>query len=452
MKQLVLFVSGFVLSGFILIGTTHSVEAKVYTLKTCKELALKNNRKIKEKQIEIKKAVEVKKSAYTKYFPKVEATAFAMRANKGLIEAEVPEMNLPVYDGNPANLATPSQFAYFPGMDLSLLDEANIISVTAIQPIYAGGRIVNGNKLAALGVEVSQEQLCLTEKEIDTVTVATFWTIVSLQAKEKTLASYEALLLSLQKDVQNAYDAGLVQKSDLLKVQLKLNEVRTHQLQLKNGLDILRQNMNIHMGVPHDKTMVLDDHADTAISPEKIFSDKHDALGRRIEYQLLTKAVEAQRLQKKIARGEILPEVFVGAQALAVDALDERMARGILFAGVNVPISDWWGKSHKLKAHNAQIEIAENRLSEASELLQLQMEKSYNDLVDGYQQIELSQLTVAQSEEHLKVIKDNFDAGIMNTSDLLEAESLFQQAQDALVDAQTGYKIKVAQYLQATAQ
>ncbi|MBN2530831.1 MAG: TolC family protein [Deltaproteobacteria bacterium] len=435
---------------FVTVGV--GAEAKVYTLKSCKAYALKNNRKIKEKKIELEAAEQVKKDAFTNYFPKVEASAYAMKASSGLIEGEIPEMNLPVYDGNPANLQNPTQFTYFPGMKLDMLDEAKVLAITAIQPLYAGGRIVNGNKLAALGVTVSRQQIELTESDVVVETETYFWTIVALEEKQKTISSYEALLINLQKDAQNAYDAGLVQKSDVLKVQLKLNEVRTQSRQLKNGIEILRQNLCLHMGVPYDRKMVLQERMGNITAPETLFRKKKEALNDRMEYQMLKNAVEAEKLQKKMVRGEMLPEVFVGAQATAVDILDNKMTRGILFAGVNVPISAWWGGYHRTRAHSAQVEVAENRLDETSELLQLQMEKAYRDFLDAYEQIDVATLAVRQSEQHLKVVKDNYDAGIMNMSDLLEAEAMFQEAKVALVDAQTEYKMYRAQYLKATNQ
>ena len=436
------------------IGTVFATpsSAKTYHLEECIRLAKENNSKLKTKRLEVQKAKEIKKNAFTAYFPKVDAAAFAMRANKGLIEADIPQMDLPVYDGNPASLQAPTQFTYFPGMSLELLDEANIVAITAVQPLYAGGRIVNGNRLAALGVDISQQQLALEEKEIVAATEMYFWTIISLQEKKKTIASYEKLLQNLQKDVNTAFEAGLVHKSDVLKVQLKLNEVKTNRLKLENGLSLLKQNMAIHIGVPYDRKMAFRSEIGRIAPPEQVFRNKSEALNLRTERHLLSRVVEAEQLQKKMARGELLPEVFVGATAYGLDAFDQKTARGILFAGVKVPISAWWGGYHKLQEHNARIEIAKNQLSETEALLQLQMEKTYNELTEAYEQIQLARQTVSQAQEHLKMVKDNFDAGVMSTSDMLEAEALYQQALDALVDMETGYKIKMSNYLKATAQ
>ena len=109
-------------------------------------------------------------------------------------------------------------------MSLELLDYTNAGYVTAIQPIYVGGRIRNGNKLASMSTVFNEHNLNLTTEEIIVKTEEYYWTIVALEEKRKTLNSYEKLLNNLLADVTVSYDAGLIQKSDLLKVQLELNQ------------------------------------------------------------------------------------------------------------------------------------------------------------------------------------------------------------------------------------
>jgi len=83
-----------------------------YTLEQCKTLALQNNAQIKNKVLDVESSQQVKKAAYTKYFPLVDATAFAYKFTDPLINMEMQGGNLPVYDGNPANLPLATQFAY----------------------------------------------------------------------------------------------------------------------------------------------------------------------------------------------------------------------------------------------------------------------------------------------------------------------------------------------------
>ena len=85
-------------------------QAQTLSLDSCKQLALTNNKKIKEANYEVKASEEQRKNAFTNYFPKVSASAVAMRSSDYLVKGTIPQMNLPVYDGNPANLATAAQF------------------------------------------------------------------------------------------------------------------------------------------------------------------------------------------------------------------------------------------------------------------------------------------------------------------------------------------------------
>jgi outer membrane protein len=425
--------------------------SQTLSLDSCKYYALENNLKIKEAQMELKASEQVKKNAFTNYFPTINAGAVAMKANKGLLEIETPEMNLPVYNGNPATLPTATQFAYLPGMNLELLDYTNAAMVTAIQPLYVGGRVRNGNKLASIGEEFSQHQLNLTTEEVLMKTEYLYWTIMSLKEKKKTLQNYEKLLNNLLKDVSVSYEAGLIQKSDLLKVQLELNKVNANMLKVDNGLSLLQMSLAQHIGIEYSEDMSIADTVIQVVAPETIYNNPGQALVNRNEYQMLNKAVDAELLQKKMAVGEIMPSVAVGVQGLYLDVLEQQNSYGLVFATVSVPISGWWGGSHKIKEHQIKVDIAQNNLKEKSELLMLQMDKTYKNLLESYEQIKVSESSEQHASEHFAVVKDNFEAGVVSTSDLLEAQAIQQQSMDAVVDAKTTYKIKQAEYLMSVA-
>ncbi|GAO27708.1 TolC family protein [Geofilum rubicundum] len=434
-----------------------NINAQTVTLEMCKDSAIQNNINIKNKQLSLEASQEVKKNAFTNYFPQIDAGAVAVKLNKSLVEAELPEMNLPVYDGNPANLAAPTQFTYFPGMGLELLDYVNAGYLTAVQPLYVGGRIRNGNKLASLGVEFSQHQLNLTQDEVLVATEFYYWTILALEEKKKTLEGYEKLLNSLKNDVSVAYEAGLIQKSDLLKIQLELNNINANKLKLNNGIDLLKMTLAQHIGITYSGNLQIADTAILVHDPVETFWSPEEALLKRDEYQMLNKAIDAEILQKKMAMGEYLPTVAVGVAGLYLDVSEPdggmmsfNNTNSMVFAKVSVPISGWWGGSHKIKEHKLKVNIAQNNLEEKTELLKLQMDKAYKDVIESYMQIQVAESSVEQALEHLSVVKNSFDAGVVSTSDLLEAQAMYQQTKDALIDSKTAYKIKYAEYLKVT--
>lgn len=438
---------------FIAIGVTFSsksyAQERLLSIDSCKILAVQNNRKIKDAEFDVKSSSEIKKNAHTNYFPKISATALSLKSADYLIKGSIPSMNLPVYDGNIGNLASATQFAYTPAIPIKALDYISMASITVAQPIFAGGRIVNGNKLAKIGQKVSQEKKLLTTTEVLVKTEELYWTIIALQGKLKTLSSFDKLLNQLLSDVTVSLKAGLIQRSDLLKVQLKMNELEINRLKLKNGIDLSKRALCQQIGIAYDSTLVLVQ----PLTPTKLQQESSDAsitiAKNRHEYQLLSKAVDAEKLQKKMVLGELLPQVSIGALGYTNDVMNTKSSNALAFVSVSVPISDWWGGSHKLKETQFKIEQANNKLVETTELLSLQIEQAKNACTEEYFQISIAQKSVEQARENMRVTNDNYKAGVSNMSDLLEAQSAFQGAEDSLIEARCNYQIKKVKYLQS---
>ncbi len=424
---------------------------KVLTLEESKQLALQNNAKSKNSKLEIEASRKIRKSAFTNYFPNVSAGGFKWSAEKGLFDIDMQGGNLPVYDGNPVNLQNPTQFAYFPSSTISIWKKGTIGYINAIQPIFTGGRIIYGNKLASLGEDVSELKDKMTEDEILLKTEEQYWLIVSLEEKSRTINKYEELLNRLLLQVEDAYKSGIVMKNDVLKVKLKLSEVQLNKSKLENGRKLAAMAFCQHIGISYDSSLVFKDELEISDLPQSYFVDKNEALKKRVEYSLLEKSVEAEELQTKIKRGEYLPQAAVGISEMYMK-FDESKKRtfGMVFGTVSVPISGWWSGSYELQERSIKEEIAENNFKNNSELLLLQIEKSWQDLNDAYKQYLLSKESKSQAEENFKVNEDSYKNGISTVSDLLEAQALLQQTQDQLTEAKANYIVKKTTYLQVT--
>ncbi len=422
-----------------------------YSLEQCKNLALQNNVQVKNKKLDIEVSEQVKRAAFTKYFPQVDATAFSFRFDKPLLELKVPGGNLPVYNGDPATLAIATEFAYFPGMNLSMFEKGTIGIVTATQPVFAGMRIATGNRLASLGTAVNQIQLASTKDEVAIETERKYWQIVELGEKKKTLERYIQLVDTLHKEVTDVYQAGIITRNDLLKVELKQNELQMNRVKLDNGIKLAKMAFCQYIGILYTPEISFTNELGQDKDPQLLFTDHEQALAGRAEYQLLQKSSEAEKYQTKMQRGEYMPQVGVGVGGLYLDVMDGKStSTGMVFGSVKIPISGWWEASHKLKERHLKEEQNRNMVADNTEKLLLQMQQALNTLDEAYQQIQLSEISVRQAEENLKVSQDNYEAGMVNTSDMLEAQALVQSSNDNLTSSRCSYRIAMANYLQVT--
>lgn len=427
--------------------------SQTYTLEQLKDSALQNNIAIRSARHTIDAAQQQRKEAFTKYFPSVSGTGLWFNANKGMAKMDIdpsgmitPEMGATLSQIFPAEalaaLANP--------ISVSMMKNGTIASLTAVQPVFAGGQIINGNKLAKVGEEASRLQLQLSENEVEKTTEEYFWQMVSLQEKMKTVNTVEALLADIAKDVDVAVRAGVALRNDLLQVQLRQNDIESSKLKLNNGLSILRLLIAQYCGLRDTSFTVSLPQEETMAALPQLNPD--EALLATPEYQLLGKQVEAASLQKKIAVGENLPTVAVGAGYNYHNLLDNDRSFGMIFATVSVPISDWWGGSHAIKRKKIEQQKAEEQLADNSELLKIRMQKARNDVEEARQQLAIAQRSVEQAEENLRLNRNFYQAGTTKMSDLLEAQMLYQQALDKKTDAFANCQNKLLEYRQSMGQ
>lgn len=446
----------YIIIAFTLWGLPGAFAQNTYSLQQCKDLVLKHSKKMKRAHLQQRKAETVRKGAFMHYFPQLEAGFYAVGMNKKLVEFDNPAGNLPVYNGDPATLPGANQFAFLPAISLSAVNKMHTGHITAMQPIYAGGRIKTGNKLSELGVEVSKLKVSLSKTELLAKTESMYWQIAAIGEKEKTLEAYQKLLAEAAKEANDALKAGLIDKSEVLKVGLKQNEVALNKHRLENGKQLALMAFCQHLGIDYTQGMELTDNLPPNYAPRDIQTEAAASVPKRQEYKMLKQAAKAEELKTKMKKAEFLPEVGVGASAFYSDIMEQgskgRMGRIGVFLAVKIPISNVWSKQYSLKEHYLSEEVLQNQIEETSELLTLQIQKTYYDLTESYKAIALEQKKVAQHKEFLQVISDNHKAGVLPLSKLLEAQADVQKAKSEYIDALSNYHQKVVAYKKATAQ
>ncbi len=437
----------------IALGCSISVSAQTYTLEQLKDAALRNNITVRNAQRSVEAAQQQRKEAFTKYFPNVSGTGLWFNANKGMAQTTInpSEVMSPEMGASLAQIFPPEALAALANpISISMMKNGTIGSLMALQPVFAGGQIINGNKLAKVGEDVSRLQLQLSENEVEKTTEQYFWQLASLQEKMKTINAVDTLLADIHKDVDVAVRAGVAMRNDLLQVQLRQNDVESQRLKLQNGISIVRMLLAQYCGL--DQTEFTLDYQTELSSPLPQKQDHSQALLGTAEYQLLGKQVEATSLQKKMTVGQNLPSVAVGAGYNYHNLLENDHTFGMVFATVSVPITDWWGGSHAIKRKKIEYQKAVDEQHDKAQLLQIRMQNAWNNVEEARQQLDIAKRSIEQAEENLRLNRNFYRAGTSKMSDLLEAQLLYQQSLDRRTDAYADYQNKLLEYRQATGQ
>ena len=419
------------------------------TLNQLLDSALQNNLATRDARLAIQAANEQRREAFTNFFPNISGTALWFNANKSMARMDIdpsefitPELGAALAQSLPAE----ALMALSSPMTMTMMKNGTIAGIEAMLPIFTGGQIINGNKLARLGEQVSQLQLQLSEKEVEAQTEQYYWQLVAMEEKERTLDAIDALLADVAKDAQAAVDAGVALRNDLLQVQLRQNEMASQRLKLNNGQALLHLILTQFCGLKGTWTLAPADLSAMNALPLR----DQAAISLLPEYQLLQKNVEAARLQYKMEVGKHMPSVAIGAGYNYHNLLDNNRSFGMVFATASVPISDWWGGSHAIRRKRIERQRAIEKLNDNAELLRIRAQKAFNDVMEAESQLTLAERSIEHADENLRIHQDTYHAGTSTMSDLLEAQLLLQQAKDKRTDAFIALQNAILAYRQAT--
>jgi outer membrane protein len=440
----------FLPSLLLALGAVTASAQRVYTLTECRQKALEQNISMRTAGRQTQMAQEQKREAYTKYFPNVSAAGFAYHSSKNVVKGDLNTSDL-----IPASLASslPATMATMipASLPVSLMRNGTVGSVSAVQPVFMGGRIVNGNKLAQVGVEAAEIQGDLSARQVVLTTDQYYWNVVALKEKLITLDETQKMLASLEKDVRNSVDAGVALPNDLLQVQIKQNQTACGKLEVESALKTSKRLLAQYIGLS-DSVLDVDtvSMGQSLQLPLEMQKDPTAAASLTPESRLLEKNVQSAELNKKLEVGKQLPMVGVGVGYDYANLMDRGNSFGMVFATVAIPISDWWGGSHAIKRRKLEEQNAREQLADSRQLLGIKIGKTWDDAVVAWQKVGIASRSVAQSRENLRLNTQYYHAGTAKMTDLLDAQRQYQESRDQWVDAFAAYRLKLSEYEQLT--
>ncbi|MCL7764573.1 TolC family protein [Polaribacter sp. Z014] len=412
---------------FLLVISFQSLQAqdRILTLEQAKTLAKTNNKKTKRASQNIAAAEAAKASVYASDKPFVDASAMG------------------IHVGEPINALLPENQA--------------VASLGVSQVIYAGGKIHTAKKISSTAVDLYTSQKELTQAEVLLDVETTFWQIINVTAKVDLANKYKDLLTELLKDLTNSFDAGIIYKNDVLKVQVQLNTAELNLLKANDGLAILKLKMAQLIGLENADFEVKDALNINAPLTEK--ANAKDALTNRPEIKMLTNAVEIETLQTKVLKADRKPTVAFNVSGLygtgkAINFSDASNDLTSYYSvlSVNIPVFDWGGRKQKVKEQQFKTEAKQLELQDTQELIVIQIENAYLELQQAIKRVKITEKSLAQADENLRLHQDRFDAGTVVGKDVLEAQVLWQKAYSEVIDAKAMQQISQANYKKSIGQ
>lgn len=410
------------------------------SLADCRQMALEQNEKIKIAQNAVDKAKLDRQIAFAQYLPKVDGS-FMLAHMK----------NIDLLDHDLIGLSLQTRGTYLAG-------------ITITQPLYVGGQITAANRLANIGQTVSQEQQRKTRMQVIADVDNAYYTLIAVRSKVQMLEAYERQMQSLYDQVKLATDVQMATENDLLRISTKQNEINYQLQKARNGEQLCGLALANVIGSDFEKTIIPTDTLLTASVPEQLSED----FSTRPDLLLLQQQVKASEVLVKKSRSNYLPTVaLVGRYAhynnlklkgglnlpeIGSFGFDHTISGGnpMALLSISLPLFHWGAELKKVKKAKFDLSDAKLQLQQNERGMRVEVRRAVQNVTDSQRMVETAIVGRQQADENLRVMRQKFDNQMCTMTDLLDAQSQWQQARSNLIEAQTQQKIYETEYLRVT--
>ena len=249
---------------------------------------------------------------------------------------------------------------------------------------------------------------------------------MELQLAYQMVAVLEKALLTATENgrmVQNYSKQGLVQKTDVLSVEIRINEIK-NQLQtaksaVRNSSDYLNFLLNGEDKDAIYKPLDAFELESTLAKEDKI------SLSNRKDFQAMSLATESYKQMVNSSKMNFLPRLNAfGTYELYDDTLFGTSAGGyVIGAQLSWNLFDGYKSIGKLQQAKIVFEKAKTEELQYKAKSQMELNKFSRQLLDAKEKVKLAQLNVEQASEACRIRQNRFEQGLEKTTDVLISET-----------------------------
>lgn len=442
------------ITGIVLIFPA-AAQTDTLTLADCERLALSNNKYLEATRLGMKSADYTLSSAKANYLPDIYANAREIYSTtEGSFRSG--GGNLPVMAVTETGLAPNGEYAYFPGMSLDYkVGPVFNCGLTVEQPIYTGGKITAGYRMAKIGTIVADLTEKVTEIDVIMETNSAYALLVKSQQMLLVAQKYNALLEELEHNVSSAVTNGMRPANDLLKVQVRGNEALLMLRRAENAISLAKMNLAHVIGIDMFSDIAI--AGDIDVTEELNRPEYHSAdITLRPEHLLLQQQIDYSEQKVKLLRGNMLPQIGVqlgygysyGIELSERTLLHRSAFNAIL--NVTVPITHFGERTNKVKAERHTLERLRMERDYKDEQMQLQLAQTIQKLDEAFIEAEIADRSLEQAAENMRLSGSQYYNGMEPLADYLEAQLIWQQAYQTRVDSRYTLYMSHLDYLRAS--
>ena len=339
------------------------------------------------------------------------------------------------YTGNPIQLTLD-----LPSMQNPLTFEGKDMkygaSLTLLQPVYTGGRLLETIRMAKHQHSLAAHQAEYFRSALCYQTDMQYWNTVARAELLQVATDYRNSIASLTKTIRERVEAGLVDPQDLLMAEVKLNEAEYQLLQAKSSLETGRMALNSLIGTALHEITEVEDTIPSIVMNEQLW--KQDG-SNRPELKIAYDQIGIAESSKKLTDSKYKPQLYVGIEGSYSSPgynfksdLDPNYA---VYAKLSVPIFEWGKRRNEKRAASFQIGAATDNLHQVSDHVNLEVQTARVSLSQAMEQVQLTRNSLEKARKNEQMALERYTEGKVSIVEMIEAQNYRQISQTNYVQA-----------------
>jgi outer membrane protein len=452
--------------------TFGALDAKLHTLRTGAGLtaeeaaarSMQNSASVEAKRKSLEAARASEDQAKTGYWPRLTLSASYTRLSPldpaaigsfgegGLVVTGDPTPQARPVGMNEQLFAVPASSFSFP----VILDNYQLAARLSVPISDYVLRVSQSVDAAGHGRKAAELDAAATKLAVGRDARVAYYRWIQAQAAEFIAAQSLEQAKGHETDANNAFQAGLVSKADVLRTQAQVKNAELFVIRAKNARDMTELALAVSMrdSGPRGYAVGEDVFAEAPQLAQLPPADAayREALSKRVELKVLRANESALREQARVARAANYPRLDAQANALyanpnpRVFPQEEKFQAtwdvGVVLSWTPTDIPQAQAQTAQAEARAKELEASRAALSEA---LRLEVTQALTSADEARHTIQVSSHVLAAAEEGYRVRRELFRAGRATLVEVTDAETELTRARIDLVNAHVGARIALAE-------
>ncbi|MFA5805959.1 MAG: TolC family protein [Melioribacteraceae bacterium] len=333
----------------------------------------------------------------------------------------------------------------------SILDNYST-TLTLSQPLFTGFRLLSNSNIAEYTAGSTNEEYNKDKVELVFNIKNAYWSLFKATQLKKVMDDNVLMVKAHLDDAKNLMKVGMMTQNDVLKLEVQLSDMMFKQIDAENAVKLSTVTLNSVLSIPLTTNIEIISSANlTPANYSELNKLIGDAVEKRPEIKSADYRIKASEAGVTMAKSSWYPQIslygnyyYSRPNQRIFPSKDE--FKDTWDAGVNLSLNvwDWLTTAHQTEQAEASLAQAVDGLGIIKDNITLEVTQNYLSVNQAERKIDISELTVKQATENMRITAEKFKNGLALSSDVIDAETAQSTAKINYTNSIVDYELAKA--------